>query len=84
MNNKKAMLLLLVAVCSSGCGNSVQPRKPEAAAPVSQADQLRQKARITEAASMVGYDGKAIRKNLDKIIDESEEAKRQLKQIDGL
>ena len=45
-------------------------------------DQLRKKANVAEAASMVGYDGKAIKKDLNKIIDEREKMDKQLKDLD--
>lgn len=45
-------------------------------------DQLRKKANVAEAASMVGYDGKAIKKELNKIIDEREKMDNQLKDLD--
>ena len=44
-------------------------------------DQLRKKANVAEAASMVGYDGKAIKKELNKIIDEREKMDNQLKDL---
>ena len=45
-------------------------------------DKLRKKANVTEAASMVGYDGKAIKRELNKIIDEREKMDNQLKDLD--
>ena len=45
-------------------------------------DSLRKKANVAEAASMVGYDGKAIKKDLNKIIDEREKMDKQLKDLD--
>lgn len=47
-------------------------------------DELRRKVNVAEAASVVGYDGKAIKKDLNKIIDESEKMSKQLNDIDGL
>ena len=44
-------------------------------------DQLRKKANVAEAASMVGYDGKAIKKDLNKIIDEREKMDKQLNDL---
>ena len=41
-------------------------------------DELRRKANVAEAASIVGYDGKAIKKDLNKIINESERMSKQL------
>ena len=45
-------------------------------------DKLRKKANAAEAASMVGYDGKAIKKELNKIIDEREKMDKQLNDLD--
>ena len=42
-------------------------------------DKLRKKANVAEAASMVGYDGKKIKKDLNKIIDEKEKEAKQYK-----
>ncbi len=45
-------------------------------------DNLRKKANVAEAASVVGYDGKAIKKDLNKIIDDREKMDKQLKDLD--
>ena len=45
-------------------------------------DKLRKKANVAEAASMAGYDGKAIKKELNKIIDEREKMDKQLNELD--
>ncbi len=45
-------------------------------------DKLRKKANVAEAASMAGYDGKAIKKELNKIIDEREKMDKQLNDLD--
>ena len=45
-------------------------------------DKLRKKANVAESASMVGYDGKAIKKELNKIIDEREKMDKQLQDLD--
>ena len=42
-------------------------------------DQLRKKAEVAEAASLVGYDGKDIKKKLNKVIDDREKMDKQLK-----
>lgn len=44
-------------------------------------DKLRKKANVAEAASMVGYDGKEIKKQLNKIIDENEKMNNQIKDL---
>ncbi|MBQ2593391.1 MAG: hypothetical protein II567_08955 [Candidatus Riflebacteria bacterium] len=45
-------------------------------------DKLRKKANVAEAASMAGYDGKALKKDLNKIIDEREKMDKQLNDLD--
>ncbi len=45
-------------------------------------DNLREKAKVSEAASLVGYDGKAIKNNLNKIIDENEKMNKEYKDLD--
>ena len=45
-------------------------------------DKLRKKANVAEAASLAGYDGKAIKKELNKIIDEREKMDKQLNDLD--
>lgn len=87
MSWKILAVLLLVAV--SGCCGSREeaPAKvmsEQQKAPLSHADQMRQKAKIAEAASLVGYDGKAIRRDLDKIIDQQEESAKQLEALKDL
>lgn len=70
------------------CGNqeaAPAPKvEPKAAAPMSQADQRRQKAKVAEAATLIGYDGKAIRRDLDKIIDQQEQSAKQLEDLNNL
>lgn len=45
-------------------------------------ENLRKKANVAEAASIVGYDGKAIKKQLNKVIDENEKMNKQLQDLD--
>ncbi len=82
---KAAVLFLLPAtLLMYGCGSGSET--PKTATPtattasgtaMSKTDELKQKAKVAEAASLVGYDGKAIREDLNKIIDiQAEEAKR--------
>ena len=83
---KKAGALLMLGACvffyGCGCGREEEKKpaeisKIEVKAPLSKSDELRQKAKIAEAASLVGYDGKAIKESLNKFIDNQEiEAKR--------
>ena len=44
-------------------------------------DKLRKKANVAEAGSLVGYDGKKIKKDLNKIIDEKEKEAKQYKDL---
>lgn len=82
---KKTIVLMVVALAVAGCGGSPEVKKePEKKPVLSKSDELRRKAKFTEAASLVGYDGKAINKNLNKIIDESENANKQLKELNDL
>ncbi|EKD83443.1 MAG: hypothetical protein ACD_39C00675G0003 [uncultured bacterium] len=75
-----ASACLLVGCCAGP--DSAKPAQPEVKsevkAPLSKTDQLRQKAKIAEAASLVGYDGKAINRDLNKIIDQQEQSAKQL------
>ena len=45
-------------------------------------DDLRKKANVAGAADIIGYDGKRIKKDLNKIIDEREKMDNQLKDLD--
>lgn len=79
-----ALLLLVVCGFTSGCGCGREPevkKVPEVKAPLSKADELRQKAKIAEAASLVGYDGKDIHEKLNKIIDIQEEDAKRLEDL---
>jgi len=78
--------LWVITGCCAGpeASRPVEEKQGEiASAPMSQSDKLRQKAKIAEAASMVGYDGKAIRRDLDKIIDQQEAAAKQFEDLQG-
>lgn len=67
----KKVLLLITAVCFvAGCGET--PKK-EPKKKLSRVEELHRKAKFTEAAGIVGYDGKAIHKNLDKMIKAREQ-----------
>jgi uncharacterized protein YceK len=91
---RKILLMLIVsgtfAIC--GCGSEpsadeqkkVEGKKPAAAKEMTKEEKLHKKARITEAASLVGYDGKKIRKDLDKFIDESAKQEKMLKDLDDM
>ena len=88
---KKLLLLCLVALVITGCGGSetkkeeqtkVEEKKP--AKPMTETEKLKQKAKVSEAASIVGYDGKKIHKQLDQIIDQSAEHKKMLEDAGDL
>ncbi|MFZ5951507.1 MAG: hypothetical protein ACOYXC_12435 [Candidatus Rifleibacteriota bacterium] len=88
---KKILLSALVgSLLFAGCGSEpeAKPATPApAAAPakeMSKTDQLHQKAKVAEAASIVGYDGKDIRQKLDKIIDENAAHEKMLKDVNDL
>ncbi|OGK08855.1 MAG: hypothetical protein A2W80_06375 [Candidatus Riflebacteria bacterium GWC2_50_8] len=88
----RAIFMVMVSACLlAGCcarpdaAKPVQPEvKSEIKAPLSKSDQMRQKAKIAEAASLIGYDGKAINRDLNKIIDEQERSAKQLEDLKGL
>lgn len=84
---KKLMMFLGIGILFiAGCGSSEKPveKTQVAKPPLSKAEQLKEQAKVAEAASLVGYDGKAIRKDLEKIIDQSEAENKRLKEIDDL
>jgi len=61
----KTMILILLTVLLAGC-NSSQPPAPEKY-------QGRQETKKLEGASAVGYDGTAIRKNVDSSLNKNDE-----------
>lgn len=82
---KKSVLYIAVAIMFSGCGTSQEVKKEAEKKPVlSRTEEMHQKAKFTEAASLVGYDGKAIKQNLDQIIDQTASAEQQLKDLNNL
>jgi hypothetical protein len=83
------LIFLISAMLTGGCCSkqeavSVPKTEPKANAPLSKADQLRQKAKVAEAANLIGYDGKAIRRDLNKIIDQQEQSAKQLEDLNNL
>ncbi|MGM0600872.1 MAG: hypothetical protein ACQETH_13765 [Candidatus Rifleibacteriota bacterium] len=88
---KKLLLLCLAALVITGCGGSepakekqtkVEDKKP--VKPMTKTEKLKQKAKVSEAASIIGYDGKKIHKELDQIIDQSAEHKKMLEDAGDL
>jgi hypothetical protein len=75
MNDRMLMICALAALLT-GCSSSNQPKSPEKSAG-------RSDTRVLEGASAVGYDGKAIRKNVDdalrKTDDRTSELDKELK-----
>jgi len=83
------LIFLISATFAGGCCSKQeavpQPKaEPKAVAPLSKSDQLRQKAKIAEAADLIGYDGKAIKRDLNKIIDQQEQSAKQLEDLNNL
>lgn len=74
---------MICSVFAVGCGS--EPKKAEPlkapAKEMTEAEKLHQKAKVAEAASLIGYDGKDIRKKLDTIIDENEKHQQMLKDV---
>ena len=91
---RKFVALVLVAGCALFCGcwgSTPAPQKtdtPAAAAektvPMNSTEELRRKADLTEAASLVGYDGKAIKQDLHKVIDAQQEAAKRLEDLNNI
>ncbi len=92
---KKALLgvLLAVGLMLSGCGSGSKASQKESkdlnkklqqttSQNKTDADSLRQKAKVAGSASrVVGYDGNRIDRDLNKIIDKSEDLKSQYKEF---
>jgi hypothetical protein len=93
MRKNAAVLFALLAVFALGCGSSENTTTTTTPAPApensakvapSKMDELRRKADLTEAASMVGYDGKAIKESLHKVLDEQENAAKRLEDLNNI
>lgn len=94
VNMRKVFLIIVSSLLLAGCGGSSEPAKEKPApaqaanssnssAGMSKTEKLHQKAKVAEAASLVGYDGKDIRKKLDTIIDANAEHEKMLKDVGG-
>ncbi|MDD3145761.1 MAG: hypothetical protein PHD82_00545 [Candidatus Riflebacteria bacterium] len=91
MRKNAAVLFAMLAVFALGCGSSENTTTTTTPAPENSAkvapskmDELRRKADLTEAASMVGYDGKAIKESLHKVLDEQENAAKRLEDLNNI
>ena len=65
---KKLFLVLTALTFLCGCGTK-KVEKKEPIKKLTRVEELHRKAKFTEAAGIVGYDGKSIHKQLDKVID---------------
>ena len=81
----KKILITALALFITGCGGGEKVEKKPAAKkkPLTKTEELKRKAALTEAASMVGYDGKRIHKDLNKIIDANQKGMKDLEGIMG-
>lgn len=82
---------LVASLFFSGCcgrdSTSGQTAPVSVSAPGSsttKVDELRRRADLSEAASLVGYDGKAIKEDLHKILDAQEDRARRLKELEEI
>ena len=73
-------LLIVLCLVLAGCGSDNKPRPPASAtnAPQAVARPGRPDTKAIEAAGMVGYDGKQMRKAVDKALDKTEERNKEL------
>lgn len=89
---RKFVALVFVAGCTLLCGcwgSTPAPQKTDApaaakTAPANSVEELKRKADLTEAASLVGYDGKAIKQDLHKVIDAQQEAAKRLEDLNDI
>ncbi len=79
---KKTMFLLPIALMLWGCGSSEPVKKT--APKLTKTEELKRKANVAEAASLVGYDGKKIKQDLNKIIDASNDSQKQLEGLNDM
>jgi hypothetical protein len=69
--NSRIIMLCTIVVFLAGCNSSNQPQSGEKY-------QGREETKKLEGASAVGYDGKAIRKNVDNTLNKNEERNQEL------
>jgi PBP1b-binding outer membrane lipoprotein LpoB len=81
----KKLLITVLALFITGCGGGekVEKKPAKKKKPLTKTEELKRKAALTEAASMVGYDGKRIHKDLNKIIDANQKGMKDLEGIMG-
>ena len=75
---KRLIPFLAVSFIITGCGASEPPKKVEKEKPLTNAEKLKNKARVVKAGNLLGYDGNKIQRNLNKIIDSGEKQKHDL------
>jgi outer membrane murein-binding lipoprotein Lpp len=84
----KALVVLCCSLMLVGCGGGEsEVKKNKTASPtksLTKTEQLHNKAKVAEAAGIVGYDGKQIREDLDKIIDQNAEHQKMLEDINDM
>ena len=72
----KHKLLLMLCMAIAGCGGNaeknVEQNKPT---------EERPETKKIEAADAVGYDGKAIRKNVDKMLNDNDKKQKELEEM---
>ena len=74
-------ILIVAATLIAGCGQ--EPAKPQVASPTETPEEaLHRKARAAQMGDLVGYDGKKLQKDLDKIIDNSSKRAKDLEGVD--
>ncbi len=69
-------LLLLPVFLLAGCGEEPQPATPAPAPAALPKTQLERDINVTGAASAVGYDGDAIKQDIQKTVDAQQEQNR--------
>jgi hypothetical protein len=67
----RIIVICTIAALVAGCGSSKQPERLEKS-------QGRQETKSIEAASAAGYDGKAIRKNVDNSLNKNDDHNQEL------
>lgn len=86
MNFRETFLgcLFISMICGlSGCGDSKPTTKPVSQEKPAKADKHPETKNI-EAVDAIGYDGKAVRGKVDKLIDKSDENNKKLEEMNEL